>query len=361
MKSNTTSARLLSLDVFRGLTIIAMIVVNSPNTYGELSHAHWVGINFADLVFPFFILIVGVAISLGFKNIDSSSPQLPSILKKVWRRGFTLIGLGLIVNLFYTHFEQIRLLGVLQRIGIVYLVCCYLAIYCKPKTVVKVGMSILLLYWIFILLVPAPGLPSGHLARGENIINWFDQFVPGMLWRGTWDPEGLLSTFPAIVTGIMGMLIGQIIVKGKNDLPTTVMNLFVFGFVTFSLGCIWSLGFPFIKQAWTSSFVLATGGMAAMILACMMWYTDVKGFRSGTQIATIFGANAITAYILHVIIEKLLDWEVAGVSIHNSYTVLMTNMGASDFISATLWVILFLCVCFIPVYALYRKQIFIKI
>ena len=361
MTSNTTSSRLLSLDVFRGLTIIAMIVVNSPNTYGELAHAHWVGINFADLVFPFFILIVGVAISLGFKNIDSSSPQLTSILKKVWRRGFTLIGLGLIVNLFYTHFEQIRLLGVLQRIGIVYIACCYLAIYCKPNSVVKVGIGILLLYWIFILLVPAPGLPSGHLARGENIINWFDQFVPGMLWRGTWDPEGLLSTFPAIVTGIMGMLIGQIIVKGKDDLPTTVMDLFVFGFVTFSLGCIWSLGFPFIKQAWTSSFVLATGGIGAMILACMMWYTDIKGFRSGTQIATIFGANAITAYILHVIIEKLLDWEIAGVSVHNSYTTFMSDMGASDFISATLWVILFLSVCFIPVYVLYRKQIFIKI
>jgi len=361
MSSNKKSPRLLSLDVFRGLTIIAMVVVNSPNTYGELSHAHWIGINFADLVFPFFILIVGVAISLGFKNIHSSSAELPSILKKVWRRAFTLIGLGLFVNLFYTHFEQIRLLGVLQRIGIVYLVCCYLAIYCKPKTVVTTGVAILLLYWVFILFVPAPGLPSGHLERGENIVNWFDQFVPGMLWRGTWDPEGLLSTFPSIVTGIMGMLIGHIIIKGRGELPTTVMNLFVFGFLSFSLGCIWSLGFPFIKQVWTSSFVLATGGMGAMILASMMWYTDVKGFRCGTKIATIFGANAITAYILHVIIEKLLDWKLSGASIHSSYTELMSTAGVSDFISAAIWVILFLGVCFIPVYALYRKQIFIKI
>ncbi len=361
MTSPDSKKRLLSLDVFRGLTIIAMIVVNSPNTYGELSHAHWVGINFADLIFPFFILIVGVAISLGFKNVDATSPQLPTILRKVWRRAFTLIGLGLVVNLFYTHFEQVRLLGVLQRIGIVYLVCCYLAIYCKPHTIVKIAVAILLAYWVFILLVPAPGLPAGHLARGENIINWFDQFVPGMLWRGDWDPEGLLSTFPAIVTGIMGMLIGRIIINGNGQLQTTVMNLFVFGFLTFALGCVWSLSFPFIKQAWTSSFVLATGGMGAMILGSMMWYTDVKEYRKGTRIAVIFGANAITAYVLHVVIEKALDWEFAGTSIHKSYVTFAASLGLSDFASAALWVILFLGICFLPVYALYRKQIFIKI
>ena len=361
MSNPDPKKRLLSLDVFRGLTIIAMIVVNSPNTYGELSHAYWIGINFADIIFPFFILIVGVAISLGFKDINDSSPQLPSIKRKVWRRAFTLIGLGLIVNLFYTHFEQVRLLGVLQRIGLVYLICCYLAIYCQTRTIVKIAAAILILYWAFILWVPAPGLPSGHMVRGENIINWFDQYVPGMLWRGSWDPEGLLSTFPSIVTGIMGMLIGKIIVTGNGNLEKTVMNLLLFGFITFSMGCIWSLFFPFIKQIWTSSFVLTTGGLGAMILGSMMWYTDIKDYRIGTKIAVIFGANAITAYVLHVVIEKVLDVQIAGLSIHHSYVNWASDAGISNFSGATIWIVCFLGVCFLPVYILYRKQIFIKI
>ncbi|CAD5263089.1 conserved membrane hypothetical protein [Alteromonas sp. 38] len=361
MTNSNPKQRLLSLDVFRGLTIIAMIVVNSPNTYGEFSHAHWIGIHFADLVFPFFILIVGVAISLGFKNTNAASPQLPSVLKKVWRRALILFGLGLIVNLFYTHFEQVRILGVLQRISIVYLVCCYLAIYCQPRTVVKVGIGILVGYWVFILLVPAPGLPMGHLERGENIINWVDRFVPGMLWRGEWDPEGLLSTFPAIVTGIMGMVIGRIIIHAKGDLTVAVMNLFLFGFISFCLGCIWSLGFPFIKQAWTSSFVLATGGIGAMLLATMMWYTDIKGCRKGTTLAVIFGANAITAYVLHVIIEKGLDRQFGGISVHHAYESWAASIGLNSFFSATVWIILFVGICFLPVLGLYRKQIFIKI
>lgn len=361
MTTPNSKQRLLSLDVFRGLTIIAMIVVNSPNTYGEFSHAYWQGIHFADLIFPFFIIIVGVAVSLGFKHVHPHTTDMGPVLKKVWRRAFTLIGLGLVVNLFYTHFEQIRLLGVLQRIGLVYLACCYLAIYCSTRTIVKTGIGILIAYWALILFVPAPGLPAGHLERGENIVNWFDQFVPGMLWRGEWDPEGLLSTFPSVVTGIIGMLMGRILITAKGDLTKTVMNLFVFGFICFAIGCIWSLGFPLIKQVWTSSFVLATGGMGAMILGAMMWYTDIKGYRRGTQLAVIFGANAITAYVLHVVIEKLLDWPLGDTSIHNAYVNWSQQAGMSEFFSAVLWIVLFVGGCFLPVYWLYRKQIFIRI
>ena len=361
MTAENNKKRLLSLDVFRGLTMMAMIVVNSPNTYGELSHAYWDGIFFADLIFPFFIIIVGVAIALGFKNVTPDSPNLPAVLKKVWKRTFIMFALGMVVNLFYTHFEQIRILGVLQRIALVYLACCYFAIYCTPRTIVKTGIAILVLYWLFILFVPAPGLPAGHLERGENIINWFDRFMPGMLWRGEWDPEGLLSTFPSVVTGIIGLLMGQILISAKEDLKEAVMHLSVFGFACFAIGCVWSLGFPFIKQIWSSSFVLATGGIGAMILACMVWYIDIRGHRAGTTLPVIFGANAITAYVLHVIIEKCLDWEFNGTSVHQMWVDWSLQLGMSEFISATIWVLMFLGVCFIPVYWLWRKQIFIKI
>ncbi|WP_137166594.1 acyltransferase family protein [Salinimonas lutimaris] len=355
------TSRLLALDVFRGLTIIAMIVVNSPGTYGELSHAHWEGILFADLVFPFFILIVGVAIPLGFSKQLTDSATQRTLLKKVWHRAVVMFALGLIVNLLYTQFEQIRVLGVLQRIAIVYLACCYLAIYCSIWQTVKIGAGILISYWLLILLVPAPGIEAGSLERGHNLINWFDQFAPGMLWRGAWDPEGVLSTLPAVSTGIIGMLMGHIVMQNRGQLYTTSAKLFILGFGCFATGCIWSLAFPFIKQIWSSSFVLATGGIGAMILGFIVWYTDIMRYRTGTYLPVIFGANAITAYVLHVVIEKLLDWPLSGTSLHALYQQLAHSAGLSGLVSATLWVLLFLSICTLPVWWLYRRHIFIKI
>lgn len=360
MPNNKTS-RLLALDVFRGLTIIFMIMVNSPNTYGEFSHAYWVGVNFADLVFPFFILIVGVAVGLGFKHAQSETFDKNTALKKAAKRTLILFALGLGVNLMYTHFAEVRILGVLQRIALVYFACCVLALYTSPRQWVKISLGLLIGYWLFVLLVPAPGLPVGHLERGQNIINWFDQFVPGMLWRGDWDPEGLLSTFPAIVSGVFGMLMARIIIR-SNNLNNTVMYLFLLGFGSFSAGCVWSMGFPMIKQIWTSSFVLVTSGVGSMILAFLLWYTDIRAERRGTYIAQVFGANAITAYVLHVALEKLLDAKFfAGESIHGAYVSWSLNAGMSEFWSATLWIIGFIGLCLLPIWVMYKKRIFVKI
>ncbi len=359
MTKSSAKQRLIALDLFRGLTMMAMIVVNSPDTYGELSHAYWIGVNFADLIFPFFILIVGAAVSLGFKNVAANGDIGP-VVRKVVKRTLIMFVLGMVVNLFYTHFEQIRVLGVLQRIALVYCACCFLAIYCSTKQLVQLGAAILVLYWLFILWVPAPGLTAGQLDRGQNIINWFDQFMPGMLWRGDWDPEGLLSTFPAIVTGIIGLLMGRI-VMASTPLTERVMQLFLMGFALFCLGCIWSLALPMIKQIWSSSFVLVTGGLGAMSLAALLWYTDIKQFRFGTYLPLVFGANAITAYVLHVVIEKLLDWKLGEQSVHDSYVSWSQSLGMSQFVSVGLWAVLFFAVCTVPVWWLYRKQIFIKI
>ncbi|MEJ2417670.1 MAG: heparan-alpha-glucosaminide N-acetyltransferase domain-containing protein, partial [Exilibacterium sp.] len=196
--------RLLALDVFRGLTIVGMIIANSPNTFGQLSHAYWDGIMLADLVFPFFIFIVGVAISLGLKKFDPAVSERGPLIKKILIRTLILFVLGMVVNLFYTHFSAIRVLGVLQRIALVYCACSLMGLYLSQKQLIYSGIFILVSYWLLILLVPAPGLEAGTLERGENIINWFDRFIPGMLWRGTWDPEGILSTYPAIVSGLIG-------------------------------------------------------------------------------------------------------------------------------------------------------------
>ncbi len=360
MTTSIKQPRLFALDIFRGLTIISMIVVNSPNTFGEFSHAYWEGVNFADLVFPFFILIVGVAISLGFKNAQSGQVDKGPLVRKVFKRTLILFGLGMAVNLMYTHFAEVRVLGVLQRIALVYCVCCLLALYCSMRQVLITAAALLVGYWLFILWVPAPGMVAGQLERGANIINWFDQFMPGMLWRGDWDPEGLLSTFPAVVTGIIGMIMGWCILRSK-DLTSTVMHLFVFGFGCFALGCVWSLVFPAIKQIWTSSFVLITGGMGSMILAFLLWCTDIRQYRKGTYVAQVFGANAITAYVFHVALEKVLDIEINGISIHEAYVNWSLGLGMSAVISSAIWILMFLSVCFGLVWWMFKKQIFVKI
>jgi len=354
--------RLLALDLFRGLTIILMIMVNSPNTYGEFSHAYWDGVTFADFIFPFFLIIVGVAIAIGFRPAERSSEQLSALRLKVLRRTVIMFGLGLVVNLMYLKFSDVRLLGVLQRIALVYMACCFLALHCSSKRLVQVMAGILLSYWALILLVPAPGLPAGQLERGANLINWFDSaWLPGKLWRGSWDPEGILSTWPAIASGLFGVLMGRLVLRFKQDLPQLVMSLFVLGFASFLLGSLWSLSFPLIKQIWSSSFVLVTSGMASMVLGLLIWYTDVRGYQYGTRIPLIFGANAIVAYVLHAALEKLLEVPLGGSSVHDAYLQFAQQLGLDKFFSAALWIVAFLLLCYLPVWWLYKRKIFVKI
>lgn len=355
------SQRLLALDLFRGLTILFMIMVNSPNTYGEFSHAYWDGVTFADFIFPFFLVIVGVAVAIGLQPVARTAQQLSAARVKILRRTLILFALGIFVNIIYLKFADIRVMGVLQRIALVYLVCALLAMHCSTKRLVQITVVILLSYWLLILFVPAPGLSAGQLERGSNLINWADQFLPGMLWRGSWDPEGLLSTYPAIASGLFGVIMGRLVVQYKQQLPQLVMLLFVLGFSSFLIGCLWSLWFPLIKQIWSSSFVLVTSGMASMVLALLIWYTDIQQHRKYTQVPLVFGANAIVAYVLHVALEKLLELPVAGVSVHGAYLQFADSLGWGQFVSAAVWIVAFLALCYLPVWWMYQRKIFVKI
>lgn len=304
--------RLDALDVFRGLTLMAMIVVNSPGTHGQLSHAYWEGLTIADFIFPFFLFIVGVAIALNLKRPPETAEQVAAFYAKVCKRTAILFALGLLVNLMYTHFEHIRVAGVLQRIALVYAACCLLTLNFSTKKLVWVCALLLLGYWAMLLFIPAPGIAAGSLERGHNLANWLDQrLLPGMLWRGTWDPEGIISTLPSIVTGLVGVFVGKIIVRNEG-LPERISTIFVLGFCVLLLGYVWSFFFPFIKQIWTSSFALATGGAGALCLAVLLWAIDYKGIARFTFVARVFGTNAIFAYVFHVALEKLLTYKIAG-------------------------------------------------
>jgi predicted acyltransferase len=353
--------RLDALDIFRGLTLIAMIIVNSPGTYGQLSHAYWEGLTIADFIFPFFLFIVGVAIALNLKRLPETAAQRNAFYTKVIKRTAILFALGLLVNLFYTHFAQIRVAGVLQRIALVYCACCILTVHFRTTQLIWISALLLVGYWAMLLFIPAPGIAAGTLERGNNLANWLDlQFLPGMLWRGTWDPEGIISTLPAIVTGLIGVFVGKIVLRNEG-LPERISAIFALGLCVFLLGYVWSFFFPFIKQIWTSSFALATAGAGALLLALLLWLIDYKGMQRFTFVARVFGTNAIFAYVFHVALEKLLTYEIAGASVYSWVIDTLKGVGLSADAASFLWISAFLALCFAPIYIMYKKGIFLKI
>ena len=246
MKNFDSSQRLISLDMLRGLTIALMIVVNDPGSwqhlYWPLAHAEWHGVTITDFVYPFFIFIVGVSIVLSSsKQLDSGSDK-KKMKKKIWIRSLKIFGLGILLSLFPEfNFLELRIPGVLQRIAICYLICAHIYLATDWKTQVRIGVISLVGYWLAMVLIPVPGIGAGVLEPGRNLAAWIDEMViPLRLYRGNWDPEGLLSTIPAIVTGITGMLAGHLI-KSDMDIQKKLNYMFFAGFLCVLAGYTLSL------------------------------------------------------------------------------------------------------------------------
>ncbi len=302
---NSLNKRLLSLDVFRGFTVAAMILVNNPGDWGHifapLEHAEWDGCTPTDLIFPFFLFIVGVSIVYAFDSKKNAEENFAELIKHILTRTIKLFALGLILSLFpFFDFTTVRIPGVLQRIALVYLACSILFIKVKPKTLFIILLSILLGYWILLTFVPVPGIGAANLGAETNLGAWLDRkiFTETHLWilSKTWDPEGLLSTLPAFGTGIIGLLVG---IQLKNKLKTEtekVKILMLYGLIAIGLGLIFALFFPLNKSLWTSSFVLYTGGIASVIFAALYWLIDVKGYQQFTKPFVVYGVNAITVF-----------------------------------------------------------------
>jgi len=214
----TSPDRLISLDVFRGLTIAAMILVNFPGSweaiYAPLEHAEWIGTTPADFIFPFFIFIVGISITLSFSKLLEKGIARKQVFKKSMRRAVKIFGVGLALRFLPTFdFSRFELPGVLQRIALVFLACALLFIYSGWRTQLFVGVGILFAYWLALMYIPVPGFGPGVLEPGKNLANWLDGVVipTNLLNKKGYDSEGILSTFPAIVTGISGLLAGKIL------------------------------------------------------------------------------------------------------------------------------------------------------
>ena len=307
------TSRLLSLDVFRGLTVMGMTVVNNPGDWGHiyppLEHAEWNGCTPTDLVFPFFLFIVGVSIAYALAGAKRTGAPLGPVLARVARRAAILFGLGVLTSL-YPHFDfgSVRIMGVLQRIALVYFGCSCLYLITSWRTQVALLVGVLVSYAALMQLVPVPGFGAANLEPTTNLGAWIDRTILGEhhLWAQsrTWDPEGLLGTLPALGTGLLGILAGQWLRWPSPTPLSKPAGLAIGGAVAVVMGLVWNTWFPINKALWTSSYVLFAGGLALLVLAVLYWICDVRGYRSWTKPAVAFGVNAIAVFFFSAILSR---------------------------------------------------------
>ena len=311
-----SSDRLVALDVFRGLTILLMILVNNPGTwsaiYPPLRHAEWHGWTPTDLVFPFFLFIVGVAIPLAFSKRLARGVGRNELVLKTAKRAGVLFALGLGLA-FYSKgwrwiagegldLTDLRIMGVLQRIALCYLAASLLYLFTSSKTWLGIGLAILLGYWAVMEWVPVPGVGAGQLDVPEETLAAFvDRTLLGThLWAGAgglWDPEGVLSTFPAIVTTLLGMWAGEWFLRTDWTPESRAARLLVAGVILSAIGGAWGWVFPINKALWTSSYVLLTGGFAFSVLGVCYWFADVQQKQGWTPPFVAYGVNALLVFV----------------------------------------------------------------
>ncbi|MEO5581874.1 MAG: DUF5009 domain-containing protein [Saprospiraceae bacterium] len=305
--------RLLALDVFRGMTLVLMLIVNNPGDWGHiyepLEHAEWHGCTLTDLVFPFFLFIVGVAIPLALGARKESGNTDDQLYKKILSRVLLIFLIGLALSGFpYYRFGTIRIPGVLQRIAVVYGIVSVLYLNFSIKTLLIIGGSILLIYWMMMTLIPVPGLGYASLEPETNLGAWLDyKLLKGHLWSQSkvWDPEGILSTLPALGTGILGLWTGDLI-KKASPLNEKVNRLFFAGAICLVVGYFWDMVFPINKKIWTSSYVLFAGGLAMLTLSSLIYLIDIKGIKSWSKHFNYFGMNSLMVFVGSGLLARLL-------------------------------------------------------
>lgn len=320
----SSGKRLVSLDFFRGATVAAMILVNNPGSwshiYGPLKHAAWHGWTPTDLIFPFFLFIVGVSIVLAFTKARAKGANDSDLFQKTMIRAAKIFGLGLALSAFpyltfipdfglHDNLIGIRIPGVLQRIAVCYAAGAILFLYTKPKIQMYTLAGLLIGYWILMISIPVPGYGAGAIGSAEgNLAAYIDNLLmPGHLWQSNWDPEGLLSTLPAIGTTLIGIWTGRMLVSERESESSRTLQFFVWGFILIILGYAWSWLFPINKNIWTSSYTLFTGGQAMCIFGLCYWFIDVKEKQKFTDWGVAFGLNAITVFFLSGIIARTFN------------------------------------------------------
>jgi len=391
----TTSARVLSIDVLRGLTIALMILVNDPgdwsHVYPQLDHAVWNGWTLTDLVFPSFLFLVGMSLVFSFQSRITRGDSRLTLAGHLFRRAAIIFAIKMFLSAYpHFHLAHIRIYGVLTRIALCYL-CAGLICLCTRKILPLASITAVLLigYWALMRFVPVPGFgvpthdiplldPTGNLAA------WIDRGISaftlrtinmGRLYQTTRDPEGLLSTLPAIATTLIGS-ITAVFMRSPEYTQATKRNVFALAGALFvTAGELWNRTFPINKNLWTSSYVLLAAGISLLGLALFYWLVDMQRIQDKSRIAKaalwpwlVFGSNAIAAFVLSELFVETMLW----IKVHDSATgktitswnwiyVHGFSHGNSTVVTSVAFAAAFVVLCFLPNWFLWHKRIFLKI
>ena len=306
--------RLTSLDAFRGATIASMILVNNPGSwdqvYEQLDHSVWNGWTFTDLVFPSFLWMVGVSMTLSFHKRLSQDHSRGRLMLHTLRRSGLILMVAFLLNQFpFFTFDYIRIPGVLQRIAICYLVAAAIWIYGGTRGVIAALLLLLTGYWLLMTLYPVPGFGPGVLTKEGNFARYIDSLVlKGHMWRQTrdWDPEGIVSTLPAIATTLFGVLTGTFLRTAHSQAEKTAW-LFTAACGLLGTGLVMDIWMPINKNLWTATFAVFMAGMSTLIFTLFYWIVDVQKHRAWAKPFVIYGMNALAAFVVSGMIARLAE------------------------------------------------------
>jgi predicted acyltransferase len=363
---NLPSERIVSIDALRGFDMFWIIgggtvleslihVWKNPVTetiHTQLEHVDWQGFHFEDLIFPLFLFIMGVVLPFSISRRRQRGQSLPMLYLHILKRSIVLILLGLIFNdLQNFDFPKMRWLGVLQRIGLCYFFASILVVHTKWRTQAIFISAVLILYWLATALIPVPGFGAGVITKEGCLSSYIDQqLIPGELYYGSGDNEGLISTLPAICTVLIGSLAGLWLRSDRSG-SRKAAGLAVAGLACVVIGYLWGFVFPIIKIIWTSSYTLFSGGLCLMLLALFYWIIDVKGYRKCTIFFVVIGVNPITIYFLQRFVDfgGIAEFFLSGLAAHaGQIAPLVLPIG----VLAIKWLLLWF---------LYRHKIFFKV
>jgi predicted acyltransferase len=363
--------RLVSLDALRGFDMLWILGADALGhalaglkggaivhlLSEQMEHVEWEGFHFYDLIFPLFVFMIGVALTFSLDRLVANDGRAAA-LRRVLCRGLLMYLLGLFYyGGFADGYEQIRLLGVLQRLALCYVAAGVLYLYLQPRTLVITCVGLLVTYWALLTFVPVPGYGAGDFAERHNLADWIDaQYLPLRKWDGDHDPEGLLSTLPAIASCLLGVFAGLLLRDRGRSPHRKAMLLAVGGAALLVGGYVWGLQFPIIKRIWTSSYVLVAGGWSALLLAAFFYVIDVRGIRGWTTPFVWIGSNALTIYLVSNIVDfNALSARLTGGEIASALNATWPGLG--NLVLALVGIALCVGLCGF----LYRKRLFLRL
>lgn len=390
--NQTKPTRLLALDVFRGATIALMFIVNNPGSwehiYPPFEHAYWHGCTPTDWVFPFFLFTVGVSASFSLKKYQEGEPI--DMYKKIFLRALKIFLIGLALNAFLiNNYHYLRILGVLQRIALAYFLGTLICVSCSRKLIAIIGVALALGYWGILLAFSDAQHPYSFALKNNNgieykmdstslsnnVITKIDRAILGdnHIWKGKgvpFDPEGLVSTMPAVVTVILGFFCG-VLIQQTPDRRKLVINMALLGLIALLLGWLWHFIFPINKSLWTSSFVLHTAGIAMILNAFLIYLIDMQGFKRWTYFFIVMGMNSILAFVVAGVWAKWIGKfkfadpynATQNISLGKYFYKywFMPLGGGDNQVSSLLFAIAHLLFFWLILWIFYKRNIFIKV